>query len=107
MKKQLSIICIAVSIWGPTVCAQDSIYSYCLWLAQSAKVVAMNRDVGIDEYALIEYYLQQSDPYYEQKIILRLVENIYGHSRARGAQQIFDATHDHCLADLLVSSGNN
>ncbi len=51
---------------------------FCSWKANAARVIAMNRDVGLNEYKLIGSYLDQKNEHEEQKIVLSLIDKIYG-----------------------------
>lgn len=50
---------------------------YCEWLSSAANSIAQSRDNGLAEFDLIENYLQQSQSYTEQKIILQLIDRVY------------------------------
>ena len=60
----------------------------------------MNRDVGTTEVELIGHYLDQANSYEEQKIVLDLIEKIYGPYAFVNNDTIFSQTHKTCTRDF-------
>lgn len=74
---------------------------YCSWIGTAASAVAKNRDLGIDEYSLIDLYLKQGDSYAEQVIVLSLIDRIYGLQKDEDADMISLNTKTECLGKVL------
>ena len=75
---------------------------FCTWKANAARVIAMNRDVGLKEVDLIGHYLDQDGDYEEQKIVLDLIEKIYGPYEFVSNDTIFSQTQKTCTRDFYI-----
>ena len=75
---------------------------YCTWKANAARVIAMNRDIGLNEYELIGHYLKQTNEYEEQKVVLGLIDKIYGPYEFVGNDTIYSQTRKTCLRDFYI-----
>lgn len=79
---------------------------FCTWKANAARVIAMNRDVGLKEVDLIGHYLDQDGDYEEQKIVLDLIEKIYGPYEFVTNDTIFSQTRKTCARDFYIKPTN-
>ena len=52
--------------------------TFCEWLGNAAVSVAKNRELGLDEYEVIEEYLSKSNSYGEQSVVIPLIDRVYG-----------------------------
>ncbi|MGI9227845.1 MAG: hypothetical protein ACR2PU_03545 [Gammaproteobacteria bacterium] len=77
--------------------------NYCSWMGNAAYAVAKNRDLGMDEYSLIEKYLKQGDNYEEQVIVINLIDRIYGPLVYESAFDVKIYTKSKCLGMLFSS----
>ena len=77
---------------------------YCTWKANAARVIAMNRDIGLNEFELIGHYLDQANEYEEQKVVLGLIDKIYGPYEFVGNDTIYSQTRKTCLRDFYIDS---
>lgn len=73
---------------------------FCTWKANAARVIAMNRDIGLKEVELIGHYLDQGDSYEEQKIVLSLIDKIYGPYEFVTNDTIYSQTRKTCIRDF-------
>lgn len=81
---------------------QPEFTRYCSWKANAARVIAMNRDIGLGEFELIGNYLNQHNEYEEQKIVLGLIDRIYGPYEFVSNDTIFSQTRKTCLRDFYI-----
>ena len=75
---------------------------FCTWKANAARVIAMNRDIGLKEVDLIGHYLDQGDSYEEQKIVLGLIDTIYGRYEYVTNDTIYSQTRKTCMRDFYI-----
>ena len=75
--------------------------NYCSWMGRTAYIVAKNRDLGIDEYSLIEKYLAQGETYDEQVIVISLIDRAYGAQLNKNADNIELETKSECLGEMF------
>ncbi len=76
---------------------------FCSWKANAARVIAMNRDIGLKEVELIGHYLDQGNDYEEQKIVLSLIDKIYGPYQFVTNDTIFLQTRKTCIRDFYIN----
>ena len=76
---------------------------FCTWKANAARVIAMNRDIGLKEVELIGHYLDQGDSYEEQKIVLSLIDKIYGPYEFVTNDTIYSQTRKTCMRDFYIN----
>lgn len=69
---------------------------YCEWLSNAANSIAQSRNNGLAEFDLIENYLQQSQSYAEQKIILQLIDRVYQLDKGSSPTQIAYVEKQQC-----------
>ena len=90
------------------VCSQTlaeehpEITRFCAWKANAARVIAMNRDIGLTEVDLIGHYLNQGNDYEEQKIVLGLIDKIYGPYEFVTNDTIYSQTQKTCVRDFYI-----
>ncbi len=75
---------------------------FCTWKASAARVIAMNRDIGLNEVELIGHYLDQGNSYEEQKIVLGLIDKIYGPYEFVSNDTIYSQTRKTCIRDFYL-----
>jgi len=75
---------------------------FCVWKANAARVITMNRDIGLNEANLISRYLEQGIGYEEQVIILGLIDKIYGPYQFVSNETIFSQTSKTCIRDFYT-----
>ena len=75
---------------------------FCMWKASAAQVIAMNRDIGLDETEIIAQYLKQENDYNEQIIVLNLIDRIYGTYEYVTHDTIYSQTNKTCLRDFYI-----
>ena len=92
------------SILGTAAIAGEhpEIVRFCTWKANAARVIAMNRDIGLDEVQLTGYYLEQNNSYDEQKIVLDLISKIYGTYQFVSNDTIYSQTRKTCVRDFYM-----
>lgn len=83
---------------------QPEINRFCAWKANAARAIAMNRDVGLEEIEVIGHYLDQETEYEEQKIVLALIEKIYGTYEFVTNDTIFSQTRKTCVRDFYIET---
>lgn len=90
------------------MCAQafaeqhPEISRFCTWKANAARVITMNRDLGLDELELTGHYLAQPSSYEEQNIVLALIEKIYGPYEYVDNDTIYAQTRKTCVRDFYM-----
>ena len=102
----LRIIALLISLLVSSHCIAEQhpeITHFCTWKANAARVIAMNRDIGLDEVKLISHYLDQGNSYEEQKIVLGLIEKIYGPYEFVSNDTIFLQTRKTCIRDFYIN----
>ena len=75
---------------------------FCTWKANAARVITMNRDIGLEELELTGKYLDQINSYEEQKIVLSLIEKIYGPYEFVDNNTIYSQTHKTCVREFYM-----
>ncbi len=75
---------------------------FCMWKASAAQVIAMNRDIGLDEIKITAQYLKQEADYNEQLIVLGLIDRIYGTYEFVTHDTIYSQTKKTCLRDFYI-----
>ena len=75
--------------------------NYCTWMGNVANVIAKNRDLGINQFDLINYYLQQNSDYDEQMIVITLIDEIYVQQIDIDADMVALQTETTCMTRLL------
>ena len=75
---------------------------FCAWKANAARAITMNRDIGLNELDLTGYYLEQNNTYEEQKIVLSLIEKIYGPYEFVDNDTIYSQTRKTCVRDFYM-----
>jgi len=75
-------------------------HSFCQWLGNAAISIVNNRDNGMDEYDLIEEYLEQTQSYIEQSVIIPLIDRIYGIEPGIDTEDIAFVERQQCLVSL-------
>ena len=78
---------------------------FCTWKANAARVITMNRDLGLDEMEVTGNYLNQNNTYEEQLIILQLIEQIFGPYEFVKNDTIYSQTKKTCSRDFYMSPG--
>ena len=81
--------------------------NYCEWLGNAAYTVAKNRDIGVEENVLIGEYLNQSDNYTEQALVINLIDQIYGALKNKNADDLKLETKSFCLETIFSLHTNN
>ena len=69
---------------------------YCEWLSSATYSIAQSRNNGLAEFDLIENYLQQSQSYAEQKIILQLIDRVYQLDKSSTPTQVAYVEKQRC-----------
>lgn len=85
--KTLILLLVAINL-SVTMQQANANSSYCEWLGNAAIVIAENRNNGMSEFDLIENYLDQSQSYHEQSVIIPLIERVYATDQGIGPGQI-------------------
>jgi hypothetical protein len=75
---------------------------FCMWKASAAQIIAMNRDIGLNETTIIDKYLKQENDYNEQEVVLDLIDRIYGTYEYVTHDTIYTQTNKTCLRDLYT-----
>lgn len=75
---------------------------FCTWKANAARVITMNRDIGLTQVDLIGHYLDQEGDYEEQKIVLALIDKIYGPYEFVTNDTVFSQTKKTCIRDFYI-----
>ena len=70
--------------------------AYCEWIGSAATIIAENRDNGVNEFDLIENYLNQNQSYREQTVIIPLIERVYASDRNTSPGEIAIVEQQHC-----------
>ncbi len=99
-------LCISMLLLSCLSFADDhpEIKRFCAWKANAARAIAMNRDVGLEEVEVISHYLNQESEYEEQKIVLALIEKIYGTYEFVTNDTIFSQTRETCVRDFYINT---
>ena len=96
-------VCLIMLLGSHAVAEQSpEITQFCLWKANAARVITMNRDIGLNEVDLIGHYLNQDNEYEEQKIVLGLIEQIYGPYEYVTNDTIYFQTRKTCMRDFYI-----
>lgn len=103
MKKFIFIIGILLLNFAANASEYYKELNYCSWMGNAAYAVAKNRDLGMDEYSLIEKYLKQGENYEEQVIVINLIDRIYGPLAYESAYDVKIDTKSKCLGMLFSS----
>ena len=103
MKNFILIIGIFLLSFAAEASEYNEELTYCSWMGNAAYAVATNRDLGMDEYSLIEKYLKQGNSYEEQVIVINLIDRIYGPLVNESANNIELDTKSNCLGTLFSS----
>ena len=103
MKKFIFIIGIFLLSFSSNASEYFEELNYCSWMGSAAYTVAKNRDLGMDEYSLIEKYLKQGDNYEEQIIVINLIDRIYGPLVYESAYGVKIDTKSKCPGILFSS----
>ena len=75
---------------------------FCIWKSNAAQVIAMNRDIGLNETEITSNYLKQENAYTEQVIVLKLIDKIYGVYAFVTHDTIYSQTNKTCLRDFYI-----
>ena len=75
---------------------------FCIWKSNAAQVIAMNRDIGLNETEITSHYLNQAHAYNEQVIVLNLIDKIYGTYAFVTHDTIYLQTNKTCLRDFYI-----
>ena len=75
---------------------------FCSWKANAARVITMNRDIGLNEIEITGYYIEQGSSYEEQKIVLTLIDKIYGPYEFITNNTIYSQTRETCVRDFYL-----
>ena len=75
---------------------------FCMWKSSAAQVIAMNRDIGLNETEITDQYLKQENAYNEQVIVLNLINKIYGAYKFVTHDTIYSQTNKTCLRDFYI-----
>ncbi len=75
---------------------------FCMWKSSAAQVIAMNRDIGLNETEVTNQYLKQGNAYNEQVIVLNLIDKIYGAYEFVTHDTIYSQTNKTCLRDFYI-----
>ena len=75
---------------------------FCMWKSSAAQVIAMNRDIGLNETEITSNYLKQENAYNEQVIVLSLIDRIYGTYAFVTHDTIYSQTNKTCLRDFYI-----
>jgi len=78
------------------------IKKFCMWKSSAAQVIAMNRDIGLNETEITKQYLMQENAYNEQVIVLRLIDKIYGPYEYVSHDTVYTQTNKTCLRDFYI-----
>ena len=70
--------------------------TFCKWLEGAAISVAQNRDNGVDEYDLIGKYLSEDKSYGEQRVVIPLIDRVYGIEREMSPDDVAFAEQQRC-----------
>lgn len=94
----------AFMLLGSYVVADEhpEITRFCAWKANAARVIAMNRDIGLNEVELVGHYLDQGNEYEEQKIVLGLIDKIYGPYEFVTNDTIYSQTRKTCMREFYI-----
>ncbi len=79
---------------------------FCMWKASAAQIIAMNRDLGLNQTEITGQYLNQEDDYNEQVVVLDLIDRIYGRYEFVTHDTIYSQTNKTCLRDLYTDKSN-
>ncbi|MEJ2116008.1 MAG: hypothetical protein P8X88_08205 [Gammaproteobacteria bacterium] len=85
---------------------QRELKNFCMWKASAAQVIAMNRDLGLNETEITRQFLKQQTDYKEQLIVLYLIEKIYGNYKFVTHDTIYLQTNKTCLRDFYIDKTN-
>ncbi len=97
------VLCFIFAIPNPALSEErPEINRFCMWKASAAQVIAMNRDIGLDETEIIAQYLKQEADYNEQLIVLSLIDRIYGTYEFVTHDTIYSQTNKTCLRDFYI-----
>ena len=93
--KTLVLLMVAINL-NFTVQQANASSAYCEWVGEAATIIAENRNNGIQEFDLIEHYLNQNQSYVEQTAILPLIERVYAADRGIAASEIAIVEQQRC-----------
>ncbi len=79
---------------------------FCMWKASAAQIIAMNRDIGLNENEIVNQYLNQENEYNEQVVVLNLIDRIYGTYEHVTHDTIYLQTNKTCLRDLYIDKSS-
>lgn len=79
---------------------------FCIWKANAAQIIAMNRDFGLNETEVTGNYLNQETPYNEQEVVLHLIDKIFGTYEYVTHDTIYAQTNKTCLRDLYLDKSS-
>ncbi|MGH1536563.1 MAG: hypothetical protein ACRBDX_00695 [Gammaproteobacteria bacterium] len=81
---------------------QRELKKFCMWKASAAQVIAMNRDIGLNETEIIGEFLKQQTAYNEQVIVLNLIDKIYGNYQYVTHDTIYSQTNKTCMRSFYI-----
>ena len=102
MLRMIGIITVVLSCSQIFAAGHPEITQFCTWKANAARVIAMNRDIGLKEIDLIGHYLDQGNSYEEQKIVLGLIDTIYGRYEFVTNDTIYLQTRKTCMREFYI-----
>ncbi len=81
---------------------QRELKRFCMWKASAAQVIAMNRDIGLNETEIVGEFLKQQTAYNEQVIVLSLIDKIYGNYKFVTHDTIYSQTNKTCMREFYT-----
>ncbi len=105
MLRTASLVAILLTCLQASAAQHPEITRFCMWKANAARVITMNRDIGLKQVDLISHYLDQNSSYEEQKIVLALIDKIYGPYEFVTNDTIFSQVQKTCIRDFYISTG--
>ena len=106
MLRTITLVSTLLVCLQATAGQHPEIARFCMWKANAARVIAMNRDIGLKEVELIGHYLDQGGSYEEQQIVLALIDKIYGPYEFVTNDTIFSQTQKTCVRDFYINPNN-
>ena len=102
---RLLLIFMLIVCYSTQLTAEEhpEINRFCMWKASAAQTIAMNRDLGLEEVKVMAYYLNQQTTYGEQKIVLGLIEEIYGPYKFDNNDTVYSQIQKTCLHEFEIS----
>lgn len=80
----------------------EELKRFCMWKASAAQIIAMNRDIGLNEVEVTRHYINQETNYEEQLIVLYLIDKIYDTYQYVTHDTVYSQTNKTCLRDFYT-----